>query len=74
VTVNLRLDRSGRLSRPPALVRTSGVDDENGRFEDLAYDQAVAVFRACSPLRLPEELYSTPQGGWGNINLTYAAK
>ena len=74
VTVNLRLDRSGRLSRPPALVRTSGVDEDNARFEDLAYDQAVAVFRACSPLRLPAELYSTPQGGWGNINLTYAAK
>jgi len=74
VTVNLRLDRSGRLSRPPALVRTSGVDEDNAKFEDLAYDQAVAVFRACSPLRLPEELYSTPQGGWGNINLTYAAK
>lgn len=74
VTVNLRLDRSGRLSRPPALVRTSGVDDENAKFEDLAYDQAVTVFRQCSPLRLPEELYSTPQGGWGNINLTYAAK
>lgn len=74
VTVNLRLDRSGRLSRPPALVRTSGVDEDNAKFEDLAYDQAVAVFRACSPLRLPAELYSTPQGGWGNINLTYAAK
>ncbi|HZV85475.1 MAG TPA: hypothetical protein VFF48_10865, partial [Brevundimonas sp.] len=74
VTVNLRLDRSGRLSRPPSLVRTSGVDDDNSRFEDLAYDQAVAVFRSCSPLRLPAELYSTPQGGWGNINLTYAAK
>jgi hypothetical protein len=74
VTVNLRLDRSGRLSRPPALVRTSGVDEDNARFEDLAYDQAVTVFRQCSPLRLPAELYSTPQGGWGNINLTYAAK
>lgn len=74
VTVNLRLDRSGRLARPPALVRTSGVDEDNRRFEDLAYDQAVAVFRACSPLRLPADLYSTPQGGWGNINLTYGAK
>ena len=58
----------------PSLVRTSGVDDDNAKFEDLAYDQAVTVFRACSPLRLPAELYSTPQGGWGNINLTYAAK
>jgi outer membrane biosynthesis protein TonB len=74
VTVNLRLSRSGALSRPPTLVRTSGVDEDNAKFEDLAYDQAVAVFRACSPLRLPAELYSTPQGGWGNINLTYAAK
>lgn len=74
ITVNLRLSRSGALSRPPALVRTSGVDEDNAKFEDLAYDQAVAVFRACSPLRLPAELYSTPQGGWGNINLTYAAK
>ncbi|GAA4023797.1 hypothetical protein GCM10022280_25720 [Sphingomonas swuensis] len=74
VVLNLRLDRSGRLSRPPTLVRTSGVDEENGRFEDLAFDQAVAVFRACAPLRLPAELYSTPQGGWGNITMTYRAK
>ncbi len=74
VAVNLRLDRSGRLSRPPALVRTSGVDEDNQRFEDLAFDQAVAVFRACAPLRLPPELYSTPQGGWGNITMTYRAK
>ena len=74
VTVNLRLDRSGRLSRPPALVRTSGVDEDNAKFEDLAYDQAVTVFRQCAPLRLPAELYSTPQGGWGNINLNYSAK
>jgi len=74
VVVNLRLDRSGRLSRPPVLVRTSGVDEDNARFEDLAYNQAVAVFRACAPLRLPPELYSTPQGGWGNITMTYRAK
>lgn len=74
VAINLRLDRSGRLSRPPALVRTSGVDEDNARFEDLAFDQAVAVFRACTPLRLPPELYSTPQGGWSNITMTYRAK
>lgn len=74
VVLNLRLDRSGRLSRPPALVAVRGVDDENSRFEDLAFDQALAVFRACSPLRLPAELYSTPQGGWGNITMTYRAK
>ncbi|WP_029941976.1 hypothetical protein [Sphingomonas astaxanthinifaciens] len=73
VVVNLRLDRSGRLSRPPTFVRSNASGDK-ARFEDLAFDQAVAVFRACSPLRLPPELYSTAQGGWGNINLTYAAK
>lgn len=74
VVLNLRLDRSGRLSRPPVLIDVRGVDDENRAFEDLAYNQAVAVFRACSPLRLPPELYSTPQGGWGNITMTYRAK
>lgn len=71
VVLNLRLDRSGRLSRPPTVVRTSGVDDDNARYEELVKDQAIAVYRACSPLRLPAELYSTPQGGWGNINMTY---
>ena len=71
VVLNLRLDRSGRLSRPPSVVRTSGVDEDNARFEDLVTDQAIAVYRSCSPLRLPPELYSTPQGGWGNINMTY---
>jgi type IV secretory pathway VirB10-like protein len=71
VVLNLRLARSGRLTRPPSVVRTSGVDDDNARFEQLVTDQAIAVYRACSPLRLPAELYSTPQGGWGNINMTY---
>ena len=71
VVLNLRLDRSGRLSRPPTVVRTSGVDEDNARYEELVKDQAIAVYRACSPLRLPPELYSTPQGGWGNINMTY---
>ncbi len=71
VTLNLRLDRDGRLSRPPSIVRTSGVDEDNARFEDLVTDQAIRVFRECAPLRLPADLYSTPQGGWGNINLVY---
>lgn len=74
VVLNLRLDRSGGLARAPALIDVRGVDDENRAFEDLAYNQAVAVFRACTPLRLPPELYSTPQGGWGNITMTYRAK
>jgi hypothetical protein len=74
VVLNLRLDPSGRLSRAPSLIDVRGLDDENRAFEDLAYNQAVAVFRACSPLRLPPDLYSTPQGGWGNITMTYRAK
>jgi hypothetical protein len=73
VVINLRMDRSGRVSRTER-VDVRGVDEENRAFEDLAYNQAVAVFRACSPLRLPPELYSTPQGGWGNITMTYRAK
>ena len=71
VVLNLRLDRSGRLTRPPAKVRTSGVDEDNARYEDQVTDQAIRVYRACSPLRLPPELYRTPEGGWGNINMTY---
>ena len=71
VVLNLRLDRDGRLTRPPSVVRTSGVDDDNARYEDQVTDQAIRVYRACSPLRLPAELYRTPQGGWGNINMTY---
>ena len=71
VTLNLRLNRDGRLSHPPSVVATRGVDEDNARFEDLVTDQAIRVFRECAPLRLPAELYSTPQGGWGNINLVY---
>jgi hypothetical protein len=67
------MDRSGRVSRTER-IDVRGVDDENRAFEDLAYNQAVAVFRSCSPLRLPPELYSTPQGGWGNITMTYRAR
>ena len=71
VTLNLRLNRDGRLSHPPSVVATRGVDEDNARFEDLVTDQAIRVFRECAPLRLPAELYSTPTGGWGNINLVY---
>jgi hypothetical protein len=72
VTLNLRLSRGGRLVRPPEVVRTSGVDDENGRYEDRVKDLAVAAYVGCAPLAgLPAELYQTPQGGWSNINMTY---
>ncbi|HVL79858.1 MAG TPA: hypothetical protein VM346_11320 [Sphingomicrobium sp.] len=72
VTLNLRLSRGGRLIQPPQVVRTSGVDDENARFEDRVKDLAVAAYVGCSPLTgLPQELYQTPEGGWSNINMTY---
>lgn len=72
VTLNLRLSRGGRLIRPPEVVRTAGVDDENARYEDRVRDLAVAAYIGCAPLAgLPPELYQTPQGGWSNINMTY---
>jgi hypothetical protein len=72
VTLNLRLSRGGRLARPPEVVRTAGVDDENSRYEDRVKDLAVAAYVGCAPLAgLPAELYQTPQGGWSNINMTY---
>lgn len=72
VTLNLRLSRAGRLSRPPEIVRTTGVDDENARYEDRVKDLAVAAYVGCAPLAgLPPELYQTAQGGWSNINMTY---
>jgi hypothetical protein len=72
VTLNLRLSRGGRLIRPPEVVRTSGVDEENARYEDRVKDLAVAAYVGCAPLAgLPAELYQTPQGGWSNINMTY---
>lgn len=72
VTLNLRLNHDGSLARTPTVVRTSGVDGENGRYEDRVKDLAVAAYVGCSPLRgLPDELYQTPKGGWANINMTY---
>ena len=72
VTLNLRLSRAGRLIQPPRVVRTTGVDDENARFEDRVKDLAVSAYVGCAPLTgLPADLYQTAQGGWSNINMTY---
>jgi hypothetical protein len=71
VVLNLRLFLNGRLKGTPTVVRTSGVDDDNAQYEELVVDQAIASYRQCAPLRLPAELYQTPQGGWSNINMTY---
>ncbi|HVF37721.1 MAG TPA: cell envelope biogenesis protein TolA, partial [Sphingomicrobium sp.] len=72
VTLNLRLSKSGRLIGPPRVVRTSGVDSDNERYEERVKDLAVAAYTGCAPLTgLPPELYQTPEGGWSNINMTY---
>jgi len=71
VVLNLRLFLNGRLKGTPRVVRTSGVDEDNAQYEELVVDQAIASYRQCAPLRLPAELYQTPQGGWSNINMTY---
>ena len=72
VTLNLRLNRDGSLAQKPVVVRTAGVDAENGRYEARVRDLAIAAYVGCSPLReLPEELYRTPKGGWSNLNMTY---
>ena len=71
VTVNLRIRRNGSLASA-SVVRVSGVDDDNARFEERVRDLATAVYRECSPFRgLPPEYYQTADGGWSNINLTY---
>jgi hypothetical protein len=71
VTLNLQLFPSGRLKRSPTLVRVTGDDEDNAQYVDLVVNQAIASYRQCSPLRLPAELYQTPQGGWANINMRY---
>ena len=71
VTLNLQLHQSGRLRRSPTVVSVSGDDGDNAQFVDLVVNQAIATYRQCSPLRLPAELYQTPQGGWSNINMRY---
>ena len=71
VTLNLQLFPTGKLKRSPSVVRVTGEDEENAQFVDLVVNQAIASYRQCSPLRLPAELYRTPQGGWSNINMKY---
>jgi len=71
VTLNLQLFPNGRLKRSPTVVRVTGDDPDNAQFVDLVVNQAIASYRQCSPLRLPAELYQTPQGGWANINMRY---
>lgn len=71
VVLGLAFLPSGQLRGRPTVVRVEGVNGENEQFRDLAVDQAIASYRQCSPLRLPAELYSTPQGGWKNIRIIF---
>nr|WP_295373504.1 cell envelope biogenesis protein TolA [uncultured Sphingosinicella sp.] len=72
VKINLKLNRDGSLAGRPAVVSTSGVTDENSRYEKRVADLAIAAFTGCSPLRgLPDELYQTAKGGWSNFNMNY---
>jgi hypothetical protein len=72
VTLNIRLNPDGSLAARPTVVRTTGVDDGNSRYEKRVADLAVAAYTGCSPLRdLPDELYRTANGGWSNINMNY---
>lgn len=69
VTVlNLRLNKDGSLNGTPTMVRQSGLDDQNERYAQRVVDLGVAAFKGCAPLKLPAEYYSTPNGGWNNIN------
>ena len=71
LTVNLRLGRSGRLARPPSILRTSGDPELVAKYGELLEDQVRRIFAQCTPLRLPAELYDTPTGGWGNFTFSY---
>ena len=73
VKLHLILNRSGRLTSPPQVIATSGVDDDNSRYEERVKDLAVSIISGCSPLTgLPQELYQTANGGWSNFNMTYS--
>ncbi len=73
VRLRLRLLRNGRLRGQPQVVGTSGVDDENARYEERVKDLAVATFVGCAPLTgLPPELYETESGkGWSDFIMNY---
>ncbi|HSI16537.1 MAG TPA: cell envelope biogenesis protein TolA [Sphingomonas sp.] len=72
IKLNLQLNRDGTLAAVPRMVGSPrGVTDENSRYVQRVHDLGVAAFKGCSPLHLPPEYYSTPKGGWNNINFTW---
>ncbi len=71
LTINLKLSRSGRLIRPPVVLRTAGDPDLRAKYGELLEDQVRRIFAQCTPLRLPAELYDTADGGWNDFTFTY---
>ena len=73
VRLHLQLSPNGRLLRPPEVTGTTGVNDDNSRYEQRVKDLAVATFVGCAPLTgLPSDLYRTADGrGWGDFYLKY---
>jgi len=71
LTINLKLARNGRLIRPPVVVRTAGDPDLRAKYGELLEDQVRRIFADCTPLRLPAELYDTPDGGWNDFTFSY---
>lgn len=69
--INLKLARSGRLIRPPTVLGMSGDPDLRAKYGELLEDQVRRIFADCTPLRLPAELYDTPDGGWNDFTFTY---
>ena len=73
VRLRLQLLPNGRLKGRPEVLGTSGVDDENSRYEERVKDLAVNTFVGCAPLSgLPPELYETASGkGWSDFIMNY---
>lgn len=72
VKLSLKLNKDGSLASAPQVVSTSGIDDENSRYEKRVADLAVAAFTGCAPLAgLPDDLYRTSRGGWSNFIMNY---
>lgn len=72
VKLNLKLNQDGSLASAPRVVSTSGIDDENSRYEKRVADLAIAAYKGCAPMKgLPVDLYRTAKGGWNNVNMNY---
>lgn len=69
--VNLKLTRTGRLARPPAILGSAGDPELRDKYGQLLADQVRRIFADCSPFRLPPDLYDTPDGGWKDFTFTY---